>query len=107
MKFKIKITENTSLGDIKEELEKLKKINVNEIPLNHIRKIIVFLGAEEIQATGSSIRFYHEILKDQPFYRGYFQIHKVHKGGNKDMIRKVDFVKYLYPVLVLIIELKQ
>jgi len=105
MKFKIKIDENTSLEDIKNELEKLKKINVTEIPLNHIRKITVFLGCEEIQGTGSSIRFFNEILLINPYYKGYFQVHKIHKGGNKELIRKSDYVKYLYPVLTIIIDL--
>ena len=106
MKFKLRINENTSFNDIEKELEKIKNSNVNEIPLNHIRKITTFLEVEEIQGKGSSIRFFHELLLENPFYKGYFQVHKIHKGGNKDEIRKSDFVKYLYPVLMILIKLK-
>ena len=105
MKFKIKIDENTSLEDIKNELEKLKKANVSEIPLNYIRKITLFLGIEEIQGKGSGIRFYSEVLLEHPYYNGYFQVHKIHKGGNKELIRKSDYVKYVYPTLIIIIDL--
>jgi hypothetical protein len=106
MKFKIKINKETSFNDIRNELENLKKANIKAIPLNHIRKITKFLEIEELSGKGSSIRFYHKLLIDHSYYRGYFQVHKIHKGGNIDEIRKSDFVKYLYPVLVVIIDLK-
>jgi hypothetical protein len=105
MKFKLKINNETTIDDIRAELENLKLANVNEIPLNHLLKITEFLGAKRIPATGSSIRFQHSILKDCPPYKGFFQVHKIHKGGNMDLIRKNDFKAYMYPVLVLIIDL--
>jgi len=66
MKFKIKINEETTLRDIRTELENLKTADVIEIPLNHIRKITSFLGAIEVQDIGSSIRFKHQLLADHP-----------------------------------------
>jgi len=107
MKFKIKINENTTLDDIRKELETLKSANVTAIPLNHLLKIIGFLGATQVTATGSSIRFRHPLLMQHPYYHGYFQIHKIHKGGDQDEIRIVDCKKYLFPVLITIIELKE
>lgn len=95
MKFKIKINEETSFSDIRLELENLRAAPITEIPLNHLQKIIEFLGAIEVPASGSSVRFRHRILDPHPFYHGYFQIHKIHKGGNQDLIRKNDFNKIL------------
>jgi len=105
MKFKLKINDKTTLDDIRNELEALKSANIKEIPLNHLRRIIKFLGANEVQSTGSSVRFEHSLLKQHPYYHGHFQIHKVHKGGNKDFVRKTDFKSYLCKVLITIIEL--
>ncbi len=107
MKFKIKINEDTTLKDIRTELENLKTADVIEIPLNHIRKITSFLGAIEVQDIGSSIRFKHQLLADHPEYHGYFKVHKIHKGGDQDMIRKNDFKNYLLRPLFLIIEMKE
>ncbi len=107
MKFKFKINENTTLNDVKIELNVIKSANVKEIPLNHLFKIIEFIGAKQVTATGSSVRFEHYLLKDNPFFHGYFQVHKVHGGGDKDKITMIDFKKYIYPVLIIIIELKE
>jgi len=107
MKFKIKINENTTLDDIRKELETLKSAIVTEIPLNHLLKITNFLGAVQVTATGSSIRFTHPLIMQHPYYHGYFQVHKIHKGGDKDEIRINDFKKYLFPALMTIIELKE
>ena len=107
MNFKIKIDEYTSLDEIRNELAFIRNANVPEIPLNHLRKIIQFLGAEEVQGTGSSIRFYHKILEKHPLYRGYFQIHKIHKGGDQDFVKRNDYKSFLYNVLITIIELKE
>lgn len=41
--------------DIRDELDSLKTANVTEIPLNHLRKIINFLGATEIPSTGGQV----------------------------------------------------
>jgi len=105
MKFKIKINEKTSLDDIRLELEALKSANVNEIPLNHLLKIIEFLGAVQVPSTGSSVRFEHHLLKRHPYYHGFFSVHKTHKGGDMDLIKRIDFKTYLYPALLTIIEL--
>jgi hypothetical protein len=107
MKFKFKINENTTLDDVRTELDALKSANVKELPLNHIRRIIDFLGAEPVPATGSSVRFSHPLLKKYHQYQGYFAVHKIHKGGDKNEIRMVDYKKYLYPALITIIEEKK
>lgn len=105
MKFKFKIDETTTLDDARKELEKIKSANVKEIPFNHLRRIIEFLGATQIPSTGSSVRFSHQILKAHPYYRGFFQIHKIHKGGDKNEIKMTDFKAILLPTLLTIIEL--
>lgn len=107
MKFKFKINESTTLDDVRAELDALKSANVKEIPLNYLRRIIEFLGATPVPATGSIVRFTHPLLKKYPQYLGYFSIHKIHKGGDKDEIRMVDFKNYLYPALITIIEEKK
>ena len=107
MKFKIKINETTTLDDIRKELDFIKSANVNEIPLNHLRKIIAFLGATEVSGTGSSVRFHHKLLEKHRFYRGYFQVHKIHKGGDQDLIKRNDFKSILYNVLITIIDIKE
>ena len=107
MKIKFKINENTTLKDIESHLEVLSRLNINELELNLLRKIIQFLGANEVTSTGSSVRFYHPVLQSDPMYHGYFQIHKIHKGGNQDLVRMVDFKRYLYPALVKIIKLTE
>ncbi len=72
-----------------------------------VRKIIKWLGAEELSGKGSSVRFYHYLLEDHPFYNGYFQIHKIHKGGNKDFVRMNDYKQFMLPVLITILEIKE
>lgn len=105
MKFKIKINESTTLDDIRIELEALKSANVNEIPLNHLLRIFEFLGVVQVQSTGSVVRFEHPLLKNHPYYHGYFSVHKIHKGGDNDQIRRNDFKTYLLPALLIIIEI--
>lgn len=107
MKFKIKIDETTTLESIRKELDFIRNANVPEIPLNHLRKIIQFLGASEVSGTGSSVRFYHKLLKEHPLYHGYFQIHKIHKGGDQDFVKRNDYKSFLYNVLIIIIELQE
>lgn len=106
MKFKFKINENTTLADVQNELDALRSVNVNEIPFNHLLKIINHLGAIQVPSTGSSIRFEHPLLRNHPFYHGYFQIHKIHKGGDKDEIKRTDYKTFLYPALTTIIKIK-
>jgi hypothetical protein len=107
MKFKFKINETTSLQDIRDELDNLKSANVTEIPFNHLKKIILFLGSTEASSTGSGIRFHHKLLEQHPYYNGYFQIHKVHKGGDQDLIKINDYRSFLYKALIAIIEIKE
>lgn len=107
MKFKIKISKTTSLKEIRNELDNLKSANVTEIPYNHLKKIIDFLGATEVTSTGSSLRFYHKLLERHPYYKGHFQIHKIHKGGDQDFIKINDYRSFLYKALIAIIEIKE
>jgi len=104
MKFKFKPNEDTTLEEIRQELENIKLANIPEIPLNHLRRIIEFLGARQVQATGSSVRFFHPALAEHPYYHGYFQIHKIHKGGDQDLIRRSDYKAILLPALLTIID---
>ncbi len=107
--FKFKITEQTTLQDVENVLDKLfESKQIKEIPLGFIKKIVEFLGGEQVHATGSSVRFYHQLLVDHEFYyKGLFQIHKTHKGGNQDFVLHRNFKKYLYPALKEIIALKK
>ncbi len=104
MKFKFKPKQNTTYSDVRIDLENLKKATINEIPLNHLRKICRFIGVEEIKATGSSVRFTHRTLEQHPYYRGFFQIHKIHKGGDQELVRKNDYKKYFYPAVLVILD---
>lgn len=104
MKFKFKITEETTLDDALDELNNLCKVNVNELPFNHIVKITEFLGAElQKSPRGSQERFQHPLVST---FGGYFGVHVVHKGKDDVLIMKANFKKYIYPHLVEIIEKK-
>lgn len=46
MKFKFKITEDTTIEDAEKELENLYNAPTVELPFSHIIKIAEFLGAE-------------------------------------------------------------
>ena len=95
------------MQDIRVELDSLKSANIKEIPLNHLKKIISFLGATESTSTGSSVRYHHKLLERNPYYHGYFQIHKIHKGGDQDLIKMNDYRSFLYKALIAIIEIKE
>lgn len=107
MKNKFKITENTTLNDIKDQLDYIKTLSVKELELNSLRKIINYLGAEEVLGVGSKICFRHEILLKHPFYHGNFTVHKIHKGGSVELITMIDYKSYLYKALLEIIKLKE
>lgn len=109
MKFKFKINDETSLDDAFEELEKIKKSNLKELPMNHLIKIMEFIGIEEMSGSGGSgLRFRSEYLIDEPYYTdGIFQVHRIHKGGSEIKIRMHDYKNYLYPTLVKIISIKK
>jgi len=96
MKKRFKITEETTYDELLNYLEELYHFPNKIIDLKIIRKICQRIGAEEVKATGSSVRFYHRALEMHPYYKGYFQVHKKHKGGTKQEISRTDFRKYLY-----------
>lgn len=101
MKFKFKITEDTTLGDVEKELAALCEVPVPELPLKHIEKLVVdYLNAERVKSTGSMVRFKHPLA---PTPGNYFGVHAKHKGGDEVLILKVNYKKYLYPMLVEII----
>jgi hypothetical protein len=98
--------QNSVYESIKRDLEALSKKNVPELEMNEIRKILKKLNVEEFPGKGSSIKFYHSVLEGIPPYTaGVFQIHIVHKGGNKQLVQRVFFKKYMYPTLLEIIRL--
>ncbi len=104
-KFRIKIdNEKTTLADVEIMLAKIKRLNIREIPLNEIRKILRFLGVTEEAGGGSIIRFQSDCLEGNNYYRGWFTIHIVHKGGNKQMINRRDFATYMFNPLMEIID---
>jgi len=107
MKFKFKVDEGTTLEGVRDILDSLKKADIKEIPLNYLIRIIEYLGGKRIVATGSVVRFMHPLLNNYPQYHGYFTVHKIHKGGDQEEIRMVDFKKYLLPALLIIIEEKK
>ena len=80
MKFKFKINNTTSIKDVKDELNFLKSANVKRLPLNHLLKIIKFLGAEQVPSTGSSIRFEHHLLKQHKYFNGFFKVDKIDRS---------------------------
>ena len=94
-KFKFK---GTTTKEVEEELESLCTMNVKEIPLSHIIKIVKVIGVEHItgQTTGSQVRFRHP---DAGTYGNYFGVHKIHKGGDEELVAKVNFKKYMMPFL--------
>ena len=94
-KFKFK---GTTTEEVEEELEKLCAMNVTEIPLSHIIKVVKAIEVEHIvgQATGSLVRFRHP---DARTYGNYFGVHKIHKGGDEELVAKVNFKKYMMPFL--------
>ncbi|GEM_PF-5219687 len=103
-KFKFKITDSTTLDDIENELERLKQLQINEIPFPYIKKILDFLDVEFLpNKGGSAIRFKHKYLVSNPNYlHGIFTVHKLH-GRKNIVISKYDFKKYLLPPIKLII----
>ena len=97
-KFKFK---GTTTEEVEEELERLCKMDVIEIPLNHIIKVVSVIGVVHIAGknTGSSVRFQHP---DAETYGHYFTVHKVHKGG-EELVKRRDFRQYMMPTLQTII----
>lgn len=94
-KFKFK---GTTIDDVEEEINRLCSMNSPEIPLNHIIKVVNVLGVEYIpgQNTGSMARFRHPNVDT---FEHYFGVHKTHKGGNEDVVLRVNFKKYMVPHL--------
>lgn len=105
MKFKFKITEDTTIEDAEAELKNLYNAPVVDIPFNHVAKIVEFIGAElQKSPSGSMERFKHPLA---PTPGNYFGVHVVHKGGSEVLIKRINFKQYLYPILVEIIRLKK
>ncbi len=105
MKFKFKISEETTLEDVEKELTDLCEVPVPELPLKHIEKIVVdYLGSERVKSTGSMVRFKHQLA---PTPGNYFGVHAKHKGGDESLILKVNYKKYLFPILIEIIKQKK
>lgn len=105
MKFKLKIKEDTTLEEIEDELDVLYDAPVPDLPFKYIEKMAVFLGAERMKSpSGSMERFKHPLA---PTPGNYFGVHVIHKGGDEMLIRRVDYKKYLYPILTEIIKLKK
>ena len=102
-KFKFK---GNTTADVEKELEGLCESNINEIPLNHIVRVVKVIGVElsDDKASGSQVRFQHP---DAGTFGHYFGVHKVHKGGDKDVILKRNFIHYMMPVLRRIISIRK
>ena len=101
MKFKFKITDETTLDDAERALKDLYEAPVPELPLNHIEKLVVdFLGAEKVKSVGAMVRFRHPLA---PTPGNYFGAHVKHKGGDERLVLKVNYKQYLYPALIEII----
>lgn len=98
-KFKFK---GTTTEDVEEELERLCKIDVTEIPLNHIKRVISVIGVVYVagQNSGSQVRFQHP---DAETPGHFFGVHRVHKGKAEELVRRRDFKQYLMPQLQIII----
>jgi len=103
-KLKIKNDDINSIDKIESLIYDIKKLSLNELDFNEIKKILIKLGCSIEYPKGSIIRIRHEILVGKPHYTdGIFTIHKIHGGKNKIYIRKRDYVKYLLPPLEFIV----
>ncbi len=107
---KFKISKNPTKEELKSLLSFLKNYPQDEIPFIHIRKLAEALGAEYLdkgnRGKGSSERFRHKILNNYRGYNGIVSIHIKHKGGDRVMVYRSNFKKYLYPVLDLMVNSK-
>lgn len=103
MDFKFK-PQGKSLDEIEKEIDRLKAVNVPEIPFMYVKNILEALGAEWIQPRprGSQERFYHPLLLGTKC-NGYMSIHLLHSKEPK--IRRNDYRAYLYKDLKLLITL--
>lgn len=103
-KFKFKISSGASKKEIAEYLLQLKNHSQNEIPFSHILKVAGVLGfihqLKSKRGKGSQERFYHPKLESNRYFHGYVGVHVIHKGGSKILVKKRDFVKFLYPIFV-------
>ena len=77
-------------------------MDVIEIPLNHIIKVVSLIGVEHVQGqnTGSMVRFWHPDVETPGHF---FGVHKVHKGKGEDLVIKRNFKQYMIPHLRVII----
>ena len=58
------------------------------------------MSPKDLKSTGSMVRFRHPLA---PTPGNYFGVHAKHKGGDEVLILKVNYKKYLYPMLIEII----
>ena len=102
-KFKFK---GTTTEEVEEELERLCTMNVNEIPLNHIVKVVSVIDVEHVtgQNGGSMVRFRHP---DVDTFEHYFGVHKIHKGKAEELVLKRNFKQYMMPHLLKIIAIRK
>ena len=105
-KFKIKIDVDSTIEEINQCVNRVLSLKTKSYELSIIKKLLFAINVEELKSKGgSAIRFYHKALEEHPYYtHGIFSVHKIHKGGSKDEIRKSDFEKYLLPPIRIIIE---
>jgi hypothetical protein len=101
----------TDFVKLRKELELFKADQRAEYGLGPIERwMIKGLGVTRIQTgkgrkkrgTGSTITYSHPVLKLLRISE-YFVVHKMHK--KREYIRRINFVKFLYPTLKTIIDL--
>ena len=104
---RLKLNEDTTFDDISEYLTEFAKQNTPELQFNFINRVLLYLGCEEVTSTGSAVKFFHKALITDPMRKGYFQVHRKHKGGDQLIIKRTDYRKFLLPPVLRIIEYKK
>lgn len=97
-KFKLKLSDNNIVQDIEEEIENLKRINVPEIPLDHLIKIAEVLGVKYHGLKGGSIASFqsNKLVGYEHYYDGFFTIHIAKGSKSNKMVRKRDYIQFFY-----------
>lgn len=105
---KVKVNKLNSLEEIKDYVENLKKYSGSEIPLSDITTLLEKLGAKfECYNKGSMAQYSHPGLEGfRGFYHGVFPFHYIH-GKDPKQVRKQDFRKFVYPVLIQLIKINK
>lgn len=99
------LVDNTFVKEIENEIEALKNSSSNELRLNDLTRIAESLGVKSIKSKGGSqVRFQSELLLPyREFHEGIFGIHIIHGGKKNKHVRKRDFERYFYPVIMRIL----